>query len=275
MPRTSPTGRRRHLARELLHLRETTSLTADAVAKQLGWTPSTLTRIERNDWRIPKVHLVEALLDVYGVTGTRRDELIRFALQARDRGWWSRHKHLSSTAATFIGLEQEAVVAREVSPLRIPDLLQTPEYARALHPTAAGDAAAAIITQRKKVLHEPDPLIYWVIVAESALRQQVGGREAHADQLDHLLELAGLNNVRLQIYPLTAPAPLLDAFIHLTFRHVIDPEAVYVAWPGCEAWHEDPAEVTPFTDRFEELLAAALTRTQSRRLLAEIADQAR
>lgn len=278
--RTSPVGRRRHLSRELLRLRESTGQTSVQVAKHLGWTPSSLTHIERNDWRLPKIHLVEALLDAYGVTTDaqpkRRAELLAYAREGRERGWWEKYKHLSDAESIYIGLEQEAVTVRTVAPHRLPALLQHPGYARALHyDPARGSAAAAIVTERQQLLKHADPITVWAIVGEGVLRQEVGGPDAHAAQLDHLSTLAGQPNVRLLIYPFTASMPLPHGYAHLSFEQVIDPEVVYLPSAGGEAWREDPPTVTPFTDLFEWLLAGALTRAESRRRLAEIAGEVR
>ncbi|TYK45134.1 helix-turn-helix domain-containing protein [Actinomadura decatromicini] len=278
--RTSPVGRRRHLSRELLRLRESTGQTADQVARALGWTPSSLTHIERNDWKLPKLHLVEQLLDAYGVTEDaepqRRAELLTYAEEGRNRGWWERHKlKLSEAESIYIGLEQEASLIRIVAPVQIPALLQAPDYARALHQDPArGEAAAAMGTERQRLLQEPDPLTMWAVVGEGVLWQQVGGPDVHAAQLDHLAKLASSPNVRLSIYPFEARRPLPPGFAHLSFENVIDPEVVYIPSAGGETWREDPNQVTPFVNLWEAILPSALPVKESRRRLAEIAAKA-
>ncbi|MFF5261393.1 helix-turn-helix domain-containing protein [Actinomadura viridis] len=274
MPRTSPTGRRRHLARELLHLREVTGLTADEVAKRLGWTPSTLTRIERNDWRLPKIHLVEALLDVYGVTGSQRDELIGYALQARERGWWERYKHLSAEEGTYIGLEHEASAIRQFAPMRLPDLLQIPGYCRSRHAGAPDIAAdhCAVTSERQRLLTAPAPVTLWALLWESVLHHQVAGPDVQAEQLEHLLAVTDLPNVTIQVVPFTAgPLPAIGGFTHMALHDAVDPEAVYVESPAGETWIEDPARVAHFTAVFERLLSVACTVRETQDVVARTA----
>jgi hypothetical protein len=111
----------------------------------------------------------------------------------------------------------------------------------------------------------------WAIVGEGVLRQQVGGAEVHAAQLDHLAKITVMPNVRLFIYPFTASLPLPHGYAHLSFEHVIDPEVVYIPSAGGETWREAPDQVAVFTNLFEAVLADALPLAESRRLLGEIA----
>lgn len=55
---------------------------------------------------------------------------------------------------------------------------------------------------RQQVLHrDPNPLDLAVVLDESVLRRFTGGDEVMAKQMDHLAEMAGRPNVRLQIVP--------------------------------------------------------------------------
>jgi transcriptional regulator with XRE-family HTH domain len=277
--RTSPLGRRRHLSRQLLHLREESGRTADDVARHLGWTPSTITRIERNDWRLPKLHLVEALLDVYGVTGDRRAELLGYATQARQRGWWERRLGIAGDYGTYIALEHEATTLRTFAAMRIPTLLQTPDYCRAVHatkPAAHVDAYVHALTERQRLLTDPDPVVLRAVIWQAALHHQVAGPQVQAAQLEHLLTVSELPNVIVQVLPFTAgPIPAAGGFTHLTFPAVIDPEAVFVLSVTGAAWVEDPSEVTRYSTTFERLLHVSATVAESRALIAARASDLR
>ncbi|PPK70593.1 hypothetical protein CLV40_102509 [Actinokineospora auranticolor] len=54
---------------------------------------------------------------------------------------------------------------------------------------------------RAAMLHKPDALHLWAIMSEAALRILVGGRVVMRDQLAHLLEMAELPSVTMQIVP--------------------------------------------------------------------------
>lgn len=53
------------------------------------------------------------MLDVYGVQGAERDELLEMARDARKRGWWHRQRQsLKPGFDSYIGLEAAASVVR-------------------------------------------------------------------------------------------------------------------------------------------------------------------
>jgi hypothetical protein len=61
------------------------------------------------------------------------------------------------------------------------------------------------------MLNRPDPPSWYVLLDESALIREVGGKKIMADQLRHLLELATGSNVSIRVLPLAkaaAPAAL-------------------------------------------------------------------
>jgi transcriptional regulator with XRE-family HTH domain len=91
--RPSPTVRGRRLRYELRRLREQRNLTIEQVAERSGgdWTASAISRWERGDRRIRPVDL-RALLDIYEVLGSERDELLGLAREARTRGWWQSYR---------------------------------------------------------------------------------------------------------------------------------------------------------------------------------------
>src|SRR5690606_2670366 len=85
----SPTMRRRRLSQLLKDLRRKAGITATQAAEQLGWDPAKVSRIERNEWKLPNPRDVRDLLDLYGVTDEKqREMLLDLAKQARQRGWW-------------------------------------------------------------------------------------------------------------------------------------------------------------------------------------------
>ena len=128
----SPTVRRRRLAAELHRLRELSGLTGDQVAARLGWSPSKISRIENIRSGI-KVQDASRLLDLYGVEGSHRDDLLALAQEAERKGWWETFSaDLPEELIDFIGMEAEAATAWNWEPQVVPGLLQTESYAREL-----------------------------------------------------------------------------------------------------------------------------------------------
>jgi transcriptional regulator with XRE-family HTH domain len=106
---------------------------------------------------------------------------------------WSEHE-LSSTTI------------RSWQPGTVNGLLQTEDYARAqtalvpgITPEKAADRAANRITRQQRVLYREDPPLAHFLVDISALRRMPG--YLRRDQLRHLLEVAALPNVTLQVVP--------------------------------------------------------------------------
>ena len=89
MPKRPATVRARGLGAELRELRHKTGLSTQKVARQLGWSASTLNRIE-NGGRAITSEDVSALLVLYEITGQERDRLLELAREADQPGWWER-----------------------------------------------------------------------------------------------------------------------------------------------------------------------------------------
>ena len=91
----SPNVRRRRLGAELRRLREAAGLTGDQVVERVGWaSTSKISRIENGRSR-PDLADVLALLDLYRVTGRRREQLLAIA---RDEALADQLEHLCRLA---------------------------------------------------------------------------------------------------------------------------------------------------------------------------------
>jgi uncharacterized protein DUF5753/helix-turn-helix protein len=282
MPRHSPTLRRRRLSAELRRLRVSTDRTAAQVDARLGWTEGKLARMERGDWLRPNPRDIEDLLNLYEVSDPdQRDYLITLARQGRERGWWHPYRELSTTYSTYIGLEAEAASVLTFQLIVIPGLLQTADYARAIIGRGSGEISEDEIerrvdvrTARQQLLtRADDPMRLWAIMDEAALRRPVGDEEVMRAQLEHLLEMARLPKVTLQVIPFSAGAHpgTLGAFALMEFPHPDDPDAAYVETVGGELFVEQPPEVRAYQIAFQRLTAYALSPTDTLRFIADMA----
>jgi hypothetical protein len=123
-------------------------------------------------------------------------------------------------------LEASAEALHEYAPRLVPDLLQTPEYARAAvlreHPHASPEELARRVEvrlARRGRLGEPGGPRLWAIVDEAALLRAVGGREVHAAQIEALVDAAKQPEVTLQVLRLGRPGylPRCGAFTVMRF----------------------------------------------------------
>ncbi|MDB4872910.1 MAG: transcriptional regulator [Gemmatimonadales bacterium] len=283
-PQQSPVVRLRRLARVLEDLRAKDGRTAGEVAGALGWAATTITRMENGKMKLPQVRQVEKLLAVYGVAGDEREAVLDLVRAARERGWWHPHSgSLREGYLTYIGLEFEADIIRNYQSQLVPGLLQTEEYARAVITGLRPDMTQDQVEQRVEVrmrrqrlrlpaeAHHPagpepygEPLSrLWAVIDEAVLRRQVGSPQVMRDQLQHLLTMADLSNVTLQVIPYSVGAhPGTGPFVHLTFGD-LDPELVYADTITGELMVEAEQTVALYRLLWIYLTSTALSTEQS------------
>jgi transcriptional regulator with XRE-family HTH domain len=278
----SPTVRRRRLAAELRRLRG--SRTGTTVAKALGWSPAKVSRYELGQGTFP-VEEIEKLLDYYGVTEPRRAQLLDLAAEANERAWWYDYADdLSPEYIEFIGLEAEADSELEWQAEAVPGLLQTEEYARAIHiahqqvvPMPPGKierrVRARMIRQEVLTTRNP-PLELSVVIDEAVLLRKVGNGKVMERQLRHLAEMAQLPNVDLRILSLGGEASLMaDSFVLCGFspEHETSKLGDVVMTEGIESsfYVEGETDTYIFRRFFNAFVAAALSPDDSREFVLQ------
>ncbi|RCG19147.1 XRE family transcriptional regulator [Sphaerisporangium album] len=277
----SPTVRRRRLSAVLRQLRREVGLHADEVARRLEWTPSKVTRIERNEWKLPSVRDVRDLLDIYEVTDeTRREAILTLTREGRQRGWWEEFKDVL-VGGSLPEFEAEAHKIHSYEALLIPGLLQTAEYAAAvfrggqvLDPGLIDRRVEARLT-RQAILDRDDPPMLWALIDESALSKHVGGVEGMRRQIRHIAEMAARPNIAVQVIPhaVGAHAAMENSFSILEFANPMDPTFVYIETITGDMYLELPEQVSRYTLAYDHARASALSADASVAYLADLADQ--
>jgi hypothetical protein len=222
---------------------------------------------------------VRDMLAIYGVPADQRDGLVQLARDSRQKGWWhafsdSVHPHF----ATYLGLEGAASQIRIYKSIRIPNLLQTEDYARAIN--TGGRVGAELVSDDRQFALQMErqrqaranPARVWVVLDEAALRRQVGGPEVMRQQLEYLCEMSSSPNVFLQVIPFSSGAHIaLDLpFVVLSFSDPVDPDVVCMGYAtGC-LWIEDMAEVDRYNLFFHHLQATALSFDDSVALITSV-----
>jgi len=271
--------RRRRLAAELRRLREAAQLTCDEVAARLDCSASKISRIETGRVLVSPRD-VRDLLSIYGVPEVQRDSLIQLARETRQKGWWHTWGDVQPHFATYLGMESEASEIRQYTVVRVPPLLQTEDYARAVvtggrigtgkYPGPA-DRIVEMLLERQRLARASLPHAQ-AVLDEAALRRQVGGREVMRGQIEHLIELSSLQTMVLQFIPFTSGAHVaLDLpFSVLGFADPADSDVVAVGYATGVLWLEDPAEVHSYNAFFHHLQAIALSPRDSVALMIEV-----
>ncbi|MCA1189388.1 MULTISPECIES: helix-turn-helix transcriptional regulator [unclassified Saccharopolyspora] len=263
----SPTVRRRRLAAELRRLRGLAEVTQQQAATHLGCTQAKIGRFETAK-RSPSIGDVSALLDFYAVNGAEREQLINLARDARKRGWWHSYSDvLPEWYETYVGLEAEASSMHTWESEAIPGLLQTAEYAYAITKSTLIRADEPEISrrvelrmQRQDRITGSQPLDLWAVIGETALRRGVGGSAVLRRQLEHLLALAELPNVTLQVMPLDAGAHPAQAgpFVILRYSNHVDPDVVYLETHVGGLYLERDNELSKYVTMMDHLRAHAI-----------------
>lgn len=276
---TSVGGRR--LAAELRRLREHAGLTGEEASERLGWSGSKLSRIELHRIGVKTADL-RKLLALYGVAESHRDELLALASESRRRGRPGQAAASFPQVATLVYAEAEAESVWTWEPQVIPGLLQTADYARAVRqpwlsmfpgPPSEIDRWVETRMQRQQILTRDPPLLFSVVIDESALRRSFGGRAVMRQQLRHLAETSELPNVAVRIYPLSGDYPLLatGAFTYMQFPPAHDvPLHDIVSVEHLDGTYdlEDEDETYRYRVAFEYLVRQSLDPAHSRSVIS-------
>ncbi len=271
---SSPTVRRRRIARELRQLRERSHLTLDQAARQLDMSKSNLSRIENAQIGI-KPRDVRAALALYGVTGDDAEALVEIARGAQQRGWWQNYSGvLPEWFEFYVGLEAEASTVRTYEAESVPGLLQTEAYAREMFLLTAGAAevekkVAARIHRQNLLRQESTQLS--AVLNEAVLQRPVGGPTVMSEQLAQLADLSELPNVTVQVLPFTAgghPA-MTTPYVILSFADAPDESIVYLENLTNGQALEEPDHVGGYTLVHQKLCSMALGPEESTALLRQ------
>ncbi|MFB9882550.1 helix-turn-helix domain-containing protein [Planobispora siamensis] len=280
--RGSPTVRRLRLGQELRRLRERRDLSGEDVATRLKWSASKVSRIE-NAKTMPRRSDVEALAELYEVGTALQQELLELHRDAARRGWWEDYSgSLPQEYTTLLGLEVEAVSALNWEPQIVPGLLQTEDYAREvirstqaitrIPPGEFRSRVEARMARQDLILRSVDPLRLWVVLDESVLLRRFGGATVMRDQLERLVELSRLPNVRVQILSLDREHPVnTGSFFHLKFpefHDVVYLEALHSAW-----FVEDEEMAYDYEIAFDRLQSEAFGVDASREIIQKTVEE--
>ncbi|WP_046468787.1 helix-turn-helix domain-containing protein [Allosalinactinospora lopnorensis] len=198
------------LGTQLRRLRTAKGISREDAGYAIRASRAKISRMELGQVRF-KTRDVADLLTLYGVGDLQeRATMLTLAECANVPGWWQDYEDvLPDWFEAYIGLEEGASIIRSYELQFVPGLLQTEDYARAViqlscvaaSPTAEIDRRVAMRMRRQQRLIGPEPLRFWAVVDEAALRRPYGGTKVLRAQIEHLLTIAELPNVTLQVLP--------------------------------------------------------------------------
>ncbi|WP_051022387.1 helix-turn-helix domain-containing protein [Nocardia pneumoniae] len=279
-----PTVLRMMLGGRLRRLREDRGLTREAAGEAIRGSHSKISRLELGRTGCRERDLVD-LLDLYRVTDPdERERYLELARQANASGWWARDNDwLPKWFDTYLGLEQAARLIRGYEPRAVPELLQTPAYARAVLGLAHASESAASIERRvalrmrrQEILSGPEPPQLWMIIEEAALRRRIGGSTVWRAQIEHLLRAEARPNITIQILADHVGGPALadGAFTVLRFAEADLPDIVYLQQLTGALYLDKVADLDAYYAVLNQLSVLAPPPEHSRRLLEAMRDGA-
>ncbi|MFC0037995.1 DUF5753 domain-containing protein [Actinomadura rayongensis] len=151
---------------------------------------------------------VRAEVDADQVRTVQRCAKLRDTRLRSPRVWWYGFRDVVPPwFEVYLTLEPELESIRTYAPRRVPGLLQTPAYAK--HAIAGLGALSPVEIARRvelrlarqQILHRSDPPVLWHVIEERALLPGGFPDDVRRDQIRHLLDLARLPHVCIQLMP--------------------------------------------------------------------------
>lgn len=246
-------------------------------AAAAGISQPGLSRIERGGL-VPAPETVEALARVYGADRDTTARLVTLATAIRPEHLDSRiimQRGLNHFQERLGKIERSSALVRAYQPNMILGMLQTSVYAevvfasRGRTTSQAADGVARRLA-RQAALAEPDR--DWVLVqAEGALDWCVRDTALMAEQVDHIIEVSHLPNVRIGLITRRTPATVLAPHGF----HIFDGRAVQVGTKTATALIDNPEDIATYAALFSDLERMAVFGDEARAELRRIAGEYR
>lgn len=268
-PETDPAA---FLGRELQRARLRAGYSSqESLAAELGFDRSVVTKTETGE-RPPSDDVLAAWI---GACHLDEDLFTRMVVLARRADgpiprWFE----------TWLEAESRATMLKYWSPIIVPAIFQTADYARALLLAAQTDtsdeaigALVAAKLERQEILDRADPPDVVTLIDELVLHRLIGSHEIMHDQLARLAELAGRPYVCVQVVPTAVGATAgLSGAVNLAS---VDgaPEALHTDSVPEGHTTETSSLVRKAAVVFERIRGYAMPRAESRDLLLEVANK--
>jgi transcriptional regulator with XRE-family HTH domain len=232
---------------ELSNCRKRTGLKQADAARRAGVSVGKLSHLETGERQQQPADIAKVLA-AYGAPQHDINRLTSLAEVPDESNWWGAWRDVvPDWMTTIVGLERLAAKVFVFEPMVIPGLLQTEGYARELSRAGSrvrpdhADRVVEVRMERAQRVTADNPLRLHAVVNEQALRLRVGPPDIMRAQYEHLISLADLPNVTLQVVvPERGPhASLTGQFVVLDFDQArsvayaeVQDGAMYVQHPG-------------------------------------------
>lgn len=236
-----------------------------------------LSRIEHGGL-VPAPETVEALARVYSADPDTTARLVELAIAIRPEHLDSRiimQRGLNHFQERLGKIERSSALIRAYQPNMILGMLQTPAYAEVVFASRGRTAAqvadgVASRIARQTALVEPDRT--WVLIqTEGALDWCVRDAALMVEQVDHIIEMSQLPNVRIGLIIRRTPASILAPHGF----YIFDDRAVMLGTKTATALIDDLDDIATYGALFSELERLAVFGDEARAELNRVADEYR
>ncbi|MGH3827692.1 MAG: helix-turn-helix domain-containing protein [Pseudonocardiaceae bacterium] len=283
MATSSPTVLKWWIALELSQLRERAGLSRQQVADHVGCVVSAVRHVETGR-NLPRPLELREMLTLYGVPerAERFAELVNSAKKGRD--WFEVFTAAQPWFTLFLGLESSAAQIESYDAQVVPGLFQTAAYAetviRADDPEVSDAEVARRIElrlARQDVLtRQPQPPTVWSVLDESVLHRTAGSPAAMREQLTHLVNLAQLPTVTIQVLPMAAGphAGINGTFIMFEFPDLTgSPTVAYTDGLIQASYYEQPEQLRRYRNSLTHLRVTAAKPAESVAMITQRAQE--
>lgn len=275
------TYRKTKLGRLLDQLRRDAGKDLEYLAKELRKTESFLSRT-LNGTNLFGWADLGLFLDLVEADEDARRKATEFWEDAKQDSTRVQHPAAyNQVARSYARAEADAAWLRQVEAALIPGMLQVPEYTLArreaahlfLNQKIHANRVVAARQSRQMRLHGDVPLRAHFLIDVAALRRAVGGPAVMYAQLLHLLAVAALPNVTIQVIGEDAGAYAIYGVTILGFDDEDFPDVVYLETRAGGKWVENEVDVDKFRKSFQKIAdEQAFTPEESLEIIRELAE---
>jgi transcriptional regulator with XRE-family HTH domain len=267
---------RRSLGLRLRELRRQAGLTGQQLAESLSWPPSKISKLE-NGRQTPTDDDIRAWTNATDNTSEAEALLASLHTLELQHAEWSRvlRTGLRAHQKQLVDQDERIRLFRAFETSTIPGLLQTAEYARARFEEALRthdvpndiDEAVRLRVQRQDMLYRQDKRFHF-IVTEAALRYRRCSVEVMLAQLDRLVALSALRNVRLGV--IGFDTPYLVGPRHSFW--LLDDKLVTIETFSAELNLAQPQEIEIYGRVFDQMAGVASYGSAARAIIVKVID---
>ncbi|MET9252845.1 helix-turn-helix transcriptional regulator [Streptomyces sp. NPDC003717] len=249
---------------ELRRYREAAGLTQRQLGEIVNYTGSLIGQIETAR-KLPTLEFSERVDAALG-TGGLLSRLVTLVLRSQLPAWFQQVAELQARATEIYSFDTHMVHG----------LLQTPAYARAVlgaMDQSNLDDRTAVRIARQGILEKEESPVFWAVISEAALAQQIGSPGTMQDQLAHLLTFEANPRVNVQVLPFSVGvhAGLTGSFD--LYRFASDPTIVYTEGYGSGHPTANPDTAKDCSLRYDHLQASALSLRESAELIRRVMEE--